>query len=69
MRSFPFSLQVLKGYNSYYCFFSFSIVQEFTPKDGSLAEQFDRKTGNPLSASDLTWFVVLTPLGVVSSWR
>ncbi|KAL8286920.1 hypothetical protein RQP46_003926 [Phenoliferia psychrophenolica] len=33
----------------------FSVVEKYTPEDGSLAEQFDRATGAPLSASDLTW--------------
>ncbi|KAH7411414.1 1, 4-alpha-D-glucan glucohydrolase [Cadophora sp. MPI-SDFR-AT-0126] len=31
------------------------IAQKYTPADGSLAEQFDRNTGVPLSAEDLTW--------------
>ncbi|KAI5481605.1 glucoamylase/glucan 1,4-alpha-glucosidase-like protein [Pseudohyphozyma bogoriensis] len=33
----------------------FTIVRDFTPNDGSFAEQFDRNTGAPLSAKDLTW--------------
>ncbi|PQE10149.1 glycosyl hydrolase family 15 protein [Rutstroemia sp. NJR-2017a WRK4] len=32
-----------------------SIAEKYTPADGSLAEQFDRNTGAPLSAVDLTW--------------
>ncbi|OBT77184.1 hypothetical protein VF21_05121 [Pseudogymnoascus sp. 05NY08] len=32
-----------------------SIVQKYTPADGSLAEQFGRDDGAPLSAVDLTW--------------
>jgi glucoamylase len=32
-----------------------SIAEKYTPADGSLAEQFDRNTGVPLSAVDLTW--------------
>ncbi|KAF4331727.1 glucoamylase [Fusarium beomiforme] len=32
-----------------------SIVQSYTPKDGSLAEQFDKSTGAPKSAVHLTW--------------
>ncbi|KAB8298302.1 hypothetical protein EYC80_002031 [Monilinia laxa] len=32
-----------------------SIAQKYTPSSGSLAEQFDRKTGKPISANDLTW--------------
>ncbi|KAF5315355.1 hypothetical protein D9619_007132 [Psilocybe cf. subviscida] len=28
---------------------------KYTPADGSLSEQFDRNTGAPLSAADLTW--------------
>lgn len=32
-----------------------SIVEKYTPADGALAEQFNRDTGIPLSATDLTW--------------
>jgi glucoamylase len=32
-----------------------AISQKYTPANGSLAEQFDRDTGAPLSAADLTW--------------
>ncbi|KAL2839805.1 putative glucoamylase precursor [Aspergillus pseudoustus] len=32
-----------------------SIVQEYTPSDGSLAEQFTRDAGEPASATLLTW--------------
>lgn len=32
-----------------------SIVQKYTPASGGLAEQFDKSTGAPLSAADLTW--------------
>ncbi|KAG9255759.1 glucoamylase/glucan 1,4-alpha-glucosidase-like protein [Emericellopsis atlantica] len=32
-----------------------SIVQTYTPRDGALAEQYDRNDGTPLSARDLTW--------------
>ena len=32
-----------------------SIVEKYTPSDGSLAEQFSRDDGKPLSAVDLTW--------------
>ncbi|KFY18752.1 hypothetical protein V493_08370 [Pseudogymnoascus sp. VKM F-4281 (FW-2241)] len=32
-----------------------SVVQKYTPADGSLAEQFGRDDGAPLSAKDLTW--------------
>ena len=32
-----------------------SIVETYTPSNGSLAEQFSRSTGTPLSATDLTW--------------
>lgn len=32
-----------------------SVVQKYTPTDGSLREQFDRNNGSPLSAIDLTW--------------
>jgi len=31
------------------------IAASYTPSDGGLAEQFDKKTGHPLSAADLTW--------------
>ena len=31
------------------------IVQTYTPSNGSLAEQFSRSNGTPLSAIDLTW--------------
>jgi glucoamylase len=30
-------------------------IKDFTPADGHLAEQFDRATGVPVSARDLTW--------------
>ncbi len=32
-----------------------TIAQTYTPSDGSLAEQFDKVTGVPVSADDLTW--------------
>lgn len=32
-----------------------AIVQKYTPSNGGLAEQFDKNTGSPLSAVDLTW--------------
>ncbi|KAH7355360.1 1, 4-alpha-D-glucan glucohydrolase [Rhexocercosporidium sp. MPI-PUGE-AT-0058] len=32
-----------------------AVAQKYTPADGSLAEQFGRDTGAPLSAADLTW--------------
>ncbi|KAJ5637333.1 Glycoside hydrolasefamily 13 [Penicillium lividum] len=32
-----------------------SIVQQYTPSNGSLAEQFTRASGTPTSAGDLTW--------------
>lgn len=32
-----------------------SIVQQYTPSNGSLSEQFSRDNGTPLSARDLTW--------------
>ncbi|KAF7157637.1 hypothetical protein CNMCM5623_002011 [Aspergillus felis] len=31
------------------------LVETYTPGNGSLAEQYDRNTGVPLSANDLTW--------------
>ncbi|KAK4699055.1 glucoamylase, partial [Phenoliferia sp. Uapishka_3] len=33
----------------------FSIVEKYTPADGAMAEQFHGTTGEPLSATDLTW--------------
>ncbi|GFF68193.1 glucoamylase [Aspergillus lentulus] len=33
----------------------FFLVEQYTPSNGSLAEQYDRNTGVPLSANDLTW--------------
>ena len=32
-----------------------TIVQQYTPANGSISEQFDRNTGAQLSAYDLTW--------------
>lgn len=32
-----------------------AVVQQYTPPDGSLDEQYDRNTGIPRSARDLTW--------------
>ncbi|KII86815.1 carbohydrate-binding module family 20 protein [Plicaturopsis crispa FD-325 SS-3] len=32
-----------------------AVVAQYTPSDGGLAEQFDKSTGAPLSAVDLTW--------------
>lgn len=32
-----------------------AIVQRYTPRDGALAEQFDKSSGVPRSAVDLTW--------------
>ncbi|KAL9131780.1 MAG: hypothetical protein Q9217_000385 [Psora testacea] len=32
-----------------------SVVQKYTPPDGSLAEEFSRNDGTPASAVDLTW--------------
>ncbi|KAF2242271.1 carbohydrate-binding module family 20 protein [Trematosphaeria pertusa] len=32
-----------------------ALVQKYTPSSGALAEQFDKSTGSPLSAADLTW--------------
>ncbi|KAF2789577.1 carbohydrate-binding module family 20 protein [Melanomma pulvis-pyrius CBS 109.77] len=32
-----------------------AMVQKYTPPNGGLAEQYDRNTGSPLSAVDLTW--------------
>ncbi|KXN88099.1 Glucoamylase [Leucoagaricus sp. SymC.cos] len=32
-----------------------AVAAKYTPKDGSLAEQYNKDTGIPLSAKDLTW--------------
>ncbi len=32
-----------------------AVVEKYVPAGGGLAEQFDRATGEPLSAADLTW--------------
>lgn len=32
-----------------------AVVQEYTPSNGAMSEQYDRNNGSPLSASDLTW--------------
>ena len=32
-----------------------AVVEKYTPSNGALAEQFDRSSGSPLSAADLTW--------------
>ncbi|KIH89837.1 glucoamylase [Sporothrix brasiliensis 5110] len=32
-----------------------AVAEKYTPRDGSLSEQFDKSTGQPLSAIDLTW--------------
>ncbi|KAF2196784.1 glucoamylase precursor [Delitschia confertaspora ATCC 74209] len=32
-----------------------AVVHQYTPASGALSEQFDRNTGAPLSARDLTW--------------
>ncbi|KAF8195461.1 glucoamylase [Pholiota molesta] len=32
-----------------------AVVQKYTPANGGLSEQYDKNTGVPLSASDLTW--------------
>jgi glucoamylase len=32
-----------------------AVVETYTPSDGALSEQFDKSSGTPLSADDLTW--------------
>jgi len=32
-----------------------AVAQKYTPTEGNLAEQFDKNTGRPDSAADLTW--------------
>ncbi|KAL2070223.1 hypothetical protein VTL71DRAFT_13249 [Oculimacula yallundae] len=49
----PFS-QIMDAVTAYADSFV-EIAQKYTPVDGSLAEQFNRDTGVPLSAKDLTW--------------
>ena len=49
----PFA-QILDAVTAYADSFV-AIAQKYTPTDGHLAEQFDRDTGVPLSANDLTW--------------
>ncbi|KAF4637229.1 hypothetical protein G7Y89_g842 [Cudoniella acicularis] len=49
----PFS-QIINAVTSYADSFV-AIAQKYTPANGSLAEQFNRDTGVPLSARDLTW--------------
>ncbi|KAF8162773.1 glycoside hydrolase family 15 protein [Crassisporium funariophilum] len=34
---------------------SLSIIAKFTPENGAISEQFDKKNGAPISAVDLTW--------------
>ncbi|KAL8942854.1 MAG: hypothetical protein Q9211_001217 [Gyalolechia sp. 1 TL-2023] len=38
-----------------------TIVQKYTPSDGSLAEQYSREDGSPVSAADLTWCTSFPP--------
>jgi glucoamylase len=49
----PFS-QIMDAVTAYADSFV-AIAQKYTPASGALAEQFDRNTGVPLSARDLTW--------------
>ncbi|KAH8594506.1 1, 4-alpha-D-glucan glucohydrolase [Bisporella sp. PMI_857] len=49
----PFA-QIMRAVTAYADSFV-AVAQKYTPADGSLAEQFDRNTGAPLSAVDLTW--------------
>ena len=49
----PFQ-QVLRSIITYADSFV-AIVRRYTPADGTLFEQFDRNTGTPVSAIDLTW--------------
>ncbi|KAF8641347.1 hypothetical protein AX16_010045 [Volvariella volvacea WC 439] len=52
-----------------------AVIRTYTPADGSLAEQYHRNDGHPLSAKDLTWSyaAILTAFGaragtVPASW-
>ncbi|TAQ84196.1 hypothetical protein B7494_g7480 [Chlorociboria aeruginascens] len=49
----PFS-QIMDAVTAYADSFA-AVAQKYTPSNGSLAEQFNRDTGVPLSADDLTW--------------
>jgi len=49
----PFA-QIMNAVTAYADSF-IAVAEKYTPADGSLAEQFDRNTGVPLSAVDLTW--------------
>lgn len=44
-------ITAVKGYGDGYV----AVVQKYTPSSGGLAEQFDKNSGTPLSAVDLTW--------------
>lgn len=48
---YGFLTTALKSYADGYV----AIVQKYTPSSGALSEQFDKSTGAPLSARDLTW--------------
>jgi glucoamylase len=53
--SSPEFAQIISAATSYADSF-ISVVQQYTPSNGALAEQFSRtKPGSPLSAHDLTW--------------
>ena len=52
--SSPTYLNLTKAVRSYADSF-IAIVQKYTPADGSLAEQFGRDSGLPVSAAHLTW--------------
>ncbi|KAK1447816.1 glycosyl hydrolase family 15 [Colletotrichum melonis] len=45
---------IVKAVNAYADSFV-EIAQKYTPADGALAEQFNKTTGSPTSARDLTW--------------
>lgn len=47
----PFTAPVRRDINANYSL----TQQKYTPEDGSMAEQFNRDDGTPLSATDLTW--------------
>jgi glucoamylase len=49
----PFS-QIMDAVTAYADSF-LAVAQKYIPADGSLSEQFNRSTGAPLSAIDLTW--------------
>jgi glucoamylase len=44
-------IQALKAYADSFI----AVVAQYTPPNGGMSEQFDKASGEPLSAADLTW--------------